>query len=262
MPSGGKTHYATRLAVTTYDLFHPGTADLPFYLDCARRFGGPILELGAGTGRVLIALAETGYEIVGVEVSAAMLEAASAKIAKWPAAAARIRLVDADMKDFALQQTFSLVMIPARAFQFLLTTVDQRLALNCIRRHLVSGGHLVVDLFDPNFEGLLTAEFRNRFTREVRDPSSGHRFRRTVVARNVDWVLQRLDETLRIEELDGDGNVVDSEDSLWSLRWTMRQEMAYLFELCGFEPIEQYSDFRGSAPAYGRDQLWVARAIG
>ena len=114
MPSGGKPHYATRLAVGTYDLFHAGTADLPFYLDCARRFGGPILELGAGTGRVLIALAEAGYEIVGVEVSAAMLEAASAKIAKWPAAAARIRLVDADMKDFALQQTFSLVIIPAR----------------------------------------------------------------------------------------------------------------------------------------------------
>jgi hypothetical protein len=77
----------------------------------------------------------------------------------------------------------------------------------------------------------------------------------------VDWVLQRLDETLRIEELDVDGNVVDSEDSSWSLRWTMRQEMAYLFELCGFEPIEQYSDYLGSTPAYGREQLWVARAI-
>jgi len=259
--SGGKAHYVTRLAVATYDLFHPGTVDLPFYLDCARRFGGPILELGAGTGRVLIALAEAGYEIVGVEVSSAMLEAASAKIVESPAAAARIRLVNADMKDFALQQTFSLIMIPARAFQFLLTTADQRLALNCIRRHLVSGGHLVVDLFDPNFEGLLTADFRNRFTREVRDPRSGHRFRRAVVARNVDWILQRLDETLRIEELDSDGSVVDSEDSSWSLRWTMRQEMAYLFELCGFEPVEQYSDFRGSPLAYGREQLWVARAI-
>ena len=261
MPSGGKPHYATRLAVGTYDLFHAGTADLPFYLDCARRFGGPILELGAGTGRVLIALAEAGYEIVGVEVSALMLEAASAKIARSPVAAARIRLVDADMKAFTLQRTFSLVIIPARAFQFLLTTEDQRLALNCMRRHLVSGGHLVVDLFDPNFEGLLTADFRNRFTREALDPRSGHRFRRSVVARNVDWVLQRLDETLRIEELDVDGNVVDSEDSSWSLRWTMRQEMAYLFELCGFEPIEQYSDYLGSTPAYGREQLWVARAI-
>jgi SAM-dependent methyltransferase len=259
--SGGNAHYASRLAVATYDLFHSGTADLPFYLGCARRFGGPILELGAGTGRVLIAFAEAGYEIVGVEVSAAMLEMASEKIAKMPSAAARIRLVEADMKNFALQQTFSLIMIPARAFHFLLTTVDQRLALNCIRRHLVPGGHLVVDLFDPNFEGLLTADFRNRFTREVRDPRSGHLFRRTVVARNVDWVQQRLDETLRIEELDGDGNVVDSEESVWSLRWTMRQEMAYLFELCGFEPIEQYSDFRASAPAYGQEQLWVARAI-
>jgi hypothetical protein len=189
-----------------------------------------------------------------------MLEAASAKIARSPVAAARIRLVDADMKAFTLQRTFSLVIIPARAFQFLLTTEDQRLALNCMRRHLVSGGHLVVDLFDPNFEGLLTADFRNRFTREALDPRSGHRFRRSVVARNVDWVLQRLDETLRIEELDGDGLVIDGEDSSWSLRWTMRQEISYLFGLCGFEPIEQFSDFCGAAPAYGREQLWIARA--
>jgi len=259
--SGGKAHYATRLAVATYDLFHSGTTDLPFYLGCARRFGGPVLELGAGTGRVLIALAEAGHEIVGVELSAAMLETASAKIVKNPTAAARIRLVEADMKNFAIQQTFSLVMIPARAFQFLLTPADQRATFDCIRRHLVPGGHLVIDLFDPNFEGLLTLDFRNRFTREVQGPRSGHRFRRSVVARDVDWVLQTLNETLRIEELDNDGNVVDSEESSWALRWTMRQELAYLFELCGFEPVEQYSDFSGSAPAYGREQLWVARAI-
>ena len=93
MTSGGKAHYATRLAVATYDLFHSGATELPFYLGCARRFGGPVLELGAGTGRVLIALAEAGHEIVGVELSAAMLETASAKIVKNPTAAARIRLV-------------------------------------------------------------------------------------------------------------------------------------------------------------------------
>jgi hypothetical protein len=69
-----------------------------------------------------------------------------------------------------------------------------------------------------------------------------------------------LDETLRIEELDGEGNVIDSEESSWSLRWTMRQEMAYLLELCEFEPIEEFSDFQGSPPDYGREQLWIARA--
>ena len=259
MTSSGRTHYATRLAVATYDLFHSGNADLPFYLGCASRFGGPILELGAGTGRVVMALAAAGYEAVGLEVSATMLEVASAKVAK-AAAGARIRLVNGDMREFALQQMFSLTLIPARAFQFLLTSKDQRQALNCIRRHLLPGGYLVVDLFDPNFEVLFTSDFESRFTREVQDPRSEHRFRRAVVARTVDRVQQRLNETLRIEELDGEGNVIDSEESSWSLRWTMRQEMAYLLELCGFEPVEEFSDFQGSAPDYGREQLWIARA--
>jgi ubiquinone/menaquinone biosynthesis C-methylase UbiE len=81
-----------------------------------------------------------------------MLAAASAKLEKRPGAAARIRLVESDMKDFALEQQFALVLIPARSFQFVVTPVDQRAALNCIRRHLMPGGHLVIDLFDPNFE--------------------------------------------------------------------------------------------------------------
>ena len=261
MTSGGKAHYASKLAVATYDLFHSGSGDVPFYLDCARRFGGPILELGSGTGRVMIPLAEAGYEVVGLDLSAAMLAAASAKLEKRPGAAARIRLVESDIKNFALEQRFALVLIPARSFQFVLTPVDQRAALNCIRRHLMPGGHLVIDLFDPNFEVRFTEDFRHMFTREVQDPVSGHRLRRTVVERDEDRVRQLLNETLRIEELDGDGNVIGSEESSWSLRWTMRQEMAYLFELSGFEPIEQYSDFLGSAPAYGREQLWVARVI-
>ena len=208
--SGGKTHYASRLAVATYDMFHSGTGDVPFYLDCARRFGDPILELGSGTGRILIPLAEAGYEVVGVDLSAAMLEAASAKIERRSEAAARIRLVESDMKNFSAQQRFALALIPARAFQFLLTPVDQRAALNCIRRHLVPGGHLVIDLFDPNFEVRFTSEFKHLFLREVQDPQSGHRFIRSVVARHEDRVLQTFEETLRIEKFDSDGTLIDS----------------------------------------------------
>jgi hypothetical protein len=37
--------------------------------------------------------------------------------------------------------------------------------------------------------------------------------------------------------------------------------MAWLLELCGFQPVEQWSDFQGAAPAYGKEQVWVARAV-
>jgi hypothetical protein len=72
----------------------------------------------------------------------------------------------------------------------------------------VPSGHLIIDLFDPNFEIRFTPEFKPVFSREVQDPRSAHRFRRTVVARDEDRVRQLTTETLRIEELDGDGKVI------------------------------------------------------
>lgn len=253
--------YAGGLSVATYDAFVGQGAlagDVEFYLACARRFGGPILELGTGTGRVLIPLARAGFDVVGIDLSSAMLELAAARVREDPAAA-RIRLIEGDMRDFALEQRFALAMVPARAFQHLIEPEDQRRALQCIHRHLDKGGHLVVDLFDANFE-LLAAAAEKVEPRTARHPVSGNLVRRTVVARHNDPYRQVVRETLRLEELDGAGEVVASEETSWALRWSLRQEMAYLFELCGFDVVEQFSDFKGSAPAYGREQLWVVRA--
>jgi hypothetical protein len=85
--------------------------------------------------------------------------------------------------------------------------------------------------------------------------------RRTIVARHNDPLRQTIQEVLRFEELDTAGNLVAEEEKSWTLRWSMRQEIAYLLELCGFDAVEQFSDFSGSPPAYGREQLWIARAI-
>ena len=66
---------------------------------------------------------------------------------------------------------------------------------------------------------------------------------------------------MRLDVLDdADGAVVATEETSWALRWTLRQEMTWLLELCGFQPVEQWSDFHGAPPAYGKEQVWVARA--
>jgi SAM-dependent methyltransferase len=256
-------YYAGGLGVATYDLFTGGgllAGDVDFYLDCARRFGGPILELGTGTGRILIPLAEAGHEVVGLDLSPAMLGIAAAKLGARPELAGRVRLIEGDMTAFDLAQRFQLIIIPARSFQHVTTPAGQRAALACVRRHLVPGGHLILDLFDPNFE-LLLAKDAALPPREARDPGSGHLVRRTLQARHTDPWQQTVEETLRFEAFDTSGNLVAQEETSWSLRWSLRQEIAYLLELCGFEPVDQFSDFKGSPPEYGREQLWVARAI-
>jgi hypothetical protein len=97
--------------------------------------------------------------------------------------------------------------------------------------------------------------------REARHPQTGQRVRRSIVARQTDKLRQTIKETLRFEVLDDAGAATAAEETSWTLRWSLRQEMLYLFELCGFAPVTQLSDFKGSPPAYGREQLWIAKAV-
>ena len=103
-------YYAGGLGVAMYDLFTGGgllAGDADFYLDCARRFGGPILELGAGTGRILVPLAEAGHEVVGLDLSRAMLDRAAAKLGDRPELAGRVRLVEAGHDRFRARSNTS-----------------------------------------------------------------------------------------------------------------------------------------------------------
>lgn len=257
--------YAGGIAVRTYDLFFDGgpfAGDIDFYRGCAHRFGKAVLELGVGTGRVAIPLAQDGGTITGLDLAPAMLDLAAQRIATLPfEVAARIDLVRGDMAAFDLGRIYDWIVIAARAFQHLIEPAQQRAALCAMHRHLKPGGHLVMHLFDPRLEFCLPDAPAQQPPREVWDPVAGCRVRRTVVARHNHPLRQMVGERLRLEAFDSSGAVVAMEETSWALRWTVRQEMAWLLELCGFEPVEQWSDFHGAAPAYGKEQVWVARAV-
>jgi len=96
--------------------------DVPFYLAEARIAGGPLLELGCGSGRLLIPLLSTGFEVSGLDASAAMLEVANQKREQLsPELASRLQLHHGEMSNFELGKEFALILIPFRSFQFLLT---------------------------------------------------------------------------------------------------------------------------------------------
>lgn len=255
--------YAGGLAVESYDLFveaNPLFAhDCAFYVEVARSRPGRVLELGCGTGRVLAALARAGVPATGVDLSAAMLTAAAARLRTIPGA--DVRLQAADMRAFDLAETFEAVLITCRAFHHVTDPEGQRATLEAARRRLPAGGLLVLDLFDPLL--LLAGDPAppSPPPREVTDPATGVRYRRSVVARENDPFRQLVSERLRIEAFDAAGARLGVEESSWSLRWLMRQEVAWLLALCGFEPVACYSDFQRAPPAYGREQLWVARAV-
>src|SRR5207245_1807815 len=111
--------------------------DVAFYRDAAREFGDPVLELGCGTGRITMALAEAGKRITGLDLSERMLERAVKKRgALRVEARERIHLVQGDMARFDLGEKFRLVIIPFRPLPQLLAVQQHLDWLDCVRRHL------------------------------------------------------------------------------------------------------------------------------
>src|SRR5438034_2428288 len=124
--------------------------DIDFYRRLAGETGGPILDVGCGTGRVATALVADGHEVVGIDLSAPMLRLAEQRGGALSAdAAARLSFHLADMTTLDLGRDFALIVAPARVFQFMLTSAAQREALAALRTHLRPNGRLVLDLFDP-----------------------------------------------------------------------------------------------------------------
>ncbi|HUU84834.1 MAG TPA: class I SAM-dependent methyltransferase [Phycisphaerae bacterium] len=258
-------YQADGLNVETFDEltaqdFAPGDKDVAFYLRQARRFGGPVLDLGAGTGRVAWPLAEAGFDVVGLDLSEAMLRRAAAKGDRHaPDVRERVRFLPGNMADFDLEQQFALVIIAFRSFQALLSPEDQRRCLNCIHRHLKPGGRLILDLFDPRLD-LCVPDAKNPCDKPtVCHPVSGNKVEIEFTRLRTDPLQQLLVERWRFQEIDDAGKVIREDIDHLALRWTYRHEMRYLLELTGFQIEAEYSDYDESPPAYGREQLWVVR---
>jgi SAM-dependent methyltransferase len=130
-------------------------ADIAFFVEAASNAGGPVLELGCGSGRVLIPTARAGVDVVGLDASAQMLGICAARLREEPGTVQqRVTLVQGDMRAFDLRRRFALVTIPFRPFQHLLTVEDQLACLACVRRHLADEGRLIFDVFNPSVDSL------------------------------------------------------------------------------------------------------------
>ena len=252
------------LGPETYDWIYGPlyTEALDFYVACAGKYGGPLLEIGCGTGLVTWALANAGHNVVGIDVSARMLDVARAKKdVNTPATNARVEFLRADMKNFRLERKFKTVVIPGRSFQHVLYPGEQRLALACIYSHLVADGTLVMNQYDPNLEYCVPNAEPPTKVNEVTDPGSGKKIRRTFLARTTEPLTQTFTERVLLEVLDETGVMLSREETFWSLRWTYAQEMRYLFELTGFDVVGLHSDYNYGKPAYAKEQIWICRKV-
>jgi SAM-dependent methyltransferase len=157
MPSqhGGYEDHAFIAELYDHIPDYAGRPDQGFYLDYARSAEDKVLELGCGTGRLLIPIAAAGYEIVGLDLSEHMLARCQEKLQRQPEEVReRVRIVQGDMSCFDLGATFGLVTVPFRAFQHLVSLEQQIACLRHVNGHLAMGGKLILDLFQVNLRYL------------------------------------------------------------------------------------------------------------
>ncbi len=234
------------------------TADVPFYVDEAVSSGGPVLELGCGTGRVAMPIAEAGVEIVGLDSSPRMLDTARRKASQSPAADS-LSLAQADMRAFCLNRRFSLVVIPFRGFLSLLTVEDQLNALACVKRHLAPGGRLIFNVFVPDLDMLAQPGDAAYHLRDVFDPKTGRRF--------VIWHQSSYDNhnqliyaRIMIDELDDAGAMSSRIYRDFQLRYAHRWELHHLLTSAGFEVLDLYGSFdRAPFDEASPEMIWTAR---
>jgi ubiquinone/menaquinone biosynthesis C-methylase UbiE len=224
----------------------------------AKLSGGPVLEMGSGTGRTAIPIAQADIPIVAMDNSPRMLEIAKAKAGNQCLGVDLLKFVKGDMRNFSLGRLFPLVIIPFRSFLLLLSVPEQYQALEAIKRHLTPYGRLIFNAFVPDPELLSADPSIPIFEREAKDPTTGHRL--LVLHQNrYDNFNQIVNARTIIEKLDRQGKVINSTWRDYQLRYLNRFEALHLLEAAGYRVLDIYGGFdRALLDESSTEMIWVA----
>jgi SAM-dependent methyltransferase len=236
-----------------FGLFRSSSGDAEFYRALAREAGGPVLELGCGTGRVLLPIARDGIACTGLDSSEAMLEEF---LRRRPPG--NLRLVKGPMQDFDFgSDRFGLIFSAFRSFQHVLTVEDQLACLAAARRHPAPRGVFAFDVFAPKLERIARVEEPEaeearwkedetevvRFTGVRRDPAS-----------------QVMDVTFRYESR-SPGRSPESTTVRTKMRYFFRYELEHLLVRSGFSDVQIFGGFdRRPFDYFSGETVVLARA--
>jgi len=245
-----------------YDLVTPASlaGDVEWYVRKAKSADGPVLELGAGTGRITLALAREGLAVHALDAHPGMLEVLRRKLAGLPAdVQERVTLVEADMQTFELPERFGLVIAPFRAVLHNLTEEDMLACFGRVRAHLRDGGRFAFNVFHPSLEvmarhvGPLEGVWRwlGTFDR----PEGGWVVRSE--ANRFDTVRRRIQSLHRFEEFSAGGVLERATTHRLELAYLYPPDLRRLLGQAGFQSVLISGGFAGAAFERDTDELVV-----
>ena len=211
--------------------------DVGFYVDEALAAGGPVVELGVGTGRIAVPVALAGVRVIGVDSSPGMLEVCR-RHAEAAGVADFVDLRLGDLRRPPVAERVGLVLAPFRSFLHMETDEARLEALRATRALLVPGGRFVFDVFAPGADDI--AETHGRWIE--REPG---------IFERAEWDEERSRLVLGVR---GPGG-----ETTMSLAWLPPERWTALVEQAGFEVFATYGWFDRKPYAGGEDTIWVAR---
>lgn len=215
--------------------------DLLLYSELAEETGGPVLDVGCGTGRVMLHLAQEGLRVVGVDRSEAMLARGQRKLAVMADLKPLVTFVKGDALDAELPYCFKLIIVPYNGFMHFSEQVDQIAALKHFYSLLDDDGLLVLDMpnageaFATQDDGALVLE------RMFTEPESGHLVMQQSMS-TLDRINQQLHVTWIYDEIGSEGAVHRTLAPL-VLRYVFPGEMDLLLAATGFRRVQTYGDY-------------------
>lgn len=223
-----------------WDLFRGDTSnweDRFFFLDVVKKYGGPTLDVGCGTGRILLDFMQQGFDIDGVDNSPEMLAFLKQKAEKLNL---HPTVYQQEMTELSLPRKYQTILVPSSSFQLLLDASLPPIAMNRFLGHLLPGGVLAMPFMTLWKEG---NPLEGDFTREVVRPEDGATIRR--------WQYYRFDPSTDFEhtidryEIVRDGQTIASEEHRQSpaTRSYTQQQAIALYEAAGFENIQLFHEF-------------------
>ncbi len=234
------------------------TDDLALYCRLAASAEGGVLDVGCGTGRVLIYLAQEGHQVHGIDNDRAMLDRLEQKLKLLPQLRERIAYEHGDVLTHKWERDFGLILLTYNALMHFHEQEEQIALLQTLRPCLAPAGIIVIDL--PNAGPIFASEDTDALTHErsFLDPESGH----LVMLQSLSF-LDRATQMLRVEwiydEISGEGTVTRL-IAPHRLRYFFLSELRLLLERCGFALSAVYGDTEG-APYDAESERMIVHAV-
>lgn len=236
-----------------------------WYLDKVDAFGGPVLDLACGTGRLTIKIAEQkGVHVTGIDQSKGMLAQFTRKLAQVPENVQHlIHFEQQPMDSFKMEKQFNLVLC-CDAFFHNLSVESQINCLLHVRDHLTPEGRFVFNIPNPTCAFIEYAERSqaDTFTERGRFDLSDGGYLLIEHAQAGDRYNQTITTTNRVTRFDASGNIVEKGDSIWTSRYLFRYEAIHLLHRCGFEIEEEVGNYKGEPVGLAGQLIFQVKKAG